>query len=779
MARYEITAPDGTRYEITAPDDASEQDVMSYAQQQFAQAPRQRPDPIERPAAIERPGSTPQRAPQRQAPSRLEQDVLRPAPRIEATPAPVLKDASLDPNGGIQGTVGVRRFVPPGVSMGAAQPTPEMSLDARMQDRVAKERAQGGIGMAIDDTVRTVARGTPVGSWLDEANSGLDSILNKITGGRVGMPYDERMAYEKARNEAVDKSATPLLNTPLGTVDTADAQKVIGGVASFPIAPMNVLKGQALGTRMFNGLLAGAGYGGLYGAGEGEGSDRLKNAGIGMAIGGALGPVVPLVAKAASGTYGTIARMANRPQGATAGMERAAVRNVAQSLDADNIPATYQQRVAELGPEGMLADMGDNLRMDAGRIARNPGEGRSVVLDALNARKATAPARIRADADVALGPPVNVPEISEQLRKSANAKARPYYEAFERETIKRTAPIENIIKRAEAGGLASAAKKKLEMAGFDPDQSSNLPRLLNAIKIEADDASSAAYRAGRRGEGQAYANIARTIRTQIDWQTRQRVFQVDSKGAANAVIYPSNYRQARQLAAPGQAIPDAIEAGQSAFSKSLSPDQMAADLRRMNIPAQTAYRYGARDQVRQIMGNNSTAYGSNADTAARKMLGADNARQKLDMIAKPGGADRLLRRVDAETAFERTRDVADRNSITSTMQAAERRWPGQDDMALRGQRLRNASLPGVVAEGALRIANAITGGALNERNLRIQADAARMLVAQGADRDALAAALMNYAQRRNVSAQRKAAIEAVAQHVLTAPRQLAIEKATN
>jgi len=35
MARYEITAPDGSRYEITAPDDASESDVMSYAKQSF------------------------------------------------------------------------------------------------------------------------------------------------------------------------------------------------------------------------------------------------------------------------------------------------------------------------------------------------------------------------------------------------------------------------------------------------------------------------------------------------------------------------------------------------------------------------------------------------------------------------------------------------------------------------------------------------------------------------------------------------------------------------
>ncbi len=36
MAKFRITGPDGATYEITAPDDASEQDVLAYAQQQFA-----------------------------------------------------------------------------------------------------------------------------------------------------------------------------------------------------------------------------------------------------------------------------------------------------------------------------------------------------------------------------------------------------------------------------------------------------------------------------------------------------------------------------------------------------------------------------------------------------------------------------------------------------------------------------------------------------------------------------------------------------------------------
>lgn len=37
MAKYRITGPDGASYEITAPDNATEQDILAYAQQNFAQ----------------------------------------------------------------------------------------------------------------------------------------------------------------------------------------------------------------------------------------------------------------------------------------------------------------------------------------------------------------------------------------------------------------------------------------------------------------------------------------------------------------------------------------------------------------------------------------------------------------------------------------------------------------------------------------------------------------------------------------------------------------------
>lgn len=53
MARFEVTAPDGSRHEITAPDDASPDQVMEYAKQQFSKMPAAKP----RTFAIEKPKS--------------------------------------------------------------------------------------------------------------------------------------------------------------------------------------------------------------------------------------------------------------------------------------------------------------------------------------------------------------------------------------------------------------------------------------------------------------------------------------------------------------------------------------------------------------------------------------------------------------------------------------------------------------------------------------------------------------------------------------------------
>ena len=119
----------------------------------------------------------------------------------------------------------------------------EPTLRAWADHFVANERKQGGVGQFVSNRVRNMARGVQgflPGSWLDEANAATASGLHKVTGGRAGAPYDEAMAYQQATDRALDAGASKMFRVPMTNVDvtTADIEKLAGGIASIPAAPI-------------------------------------------------------------------------------------------------------------------------------------------------------------------------------------------------------------------------------------------------------------------------------------------------------------------------------------------------------------------------------------------------------------------------------------------------------------------------------------------------------------------------------------------------------------
>lgn len=766
---------------------------------ELAQAPIARPDPIPRPGPIERPGSAPQRrtAPARPSNPFFEIDPPKPAakpvnpffeidpPAAQSVPgkgeqpeAPAVGMAE-EPTG--PGRFAKQAGTPPlnpqkigeydvkqlqGILDKTDPKLREQILKEWADEKVKTERAQGGInGVAtwIDDRVRTVARGTPVGSWLDEANAAIYSL--------TGVPYDMQLAYERAKDRARDNEASTMFNIP-GTeipVTTATGEKLLGALGSSRLFPQaTIMQGASYLPRAVNATATGVGYGAVYGAGEGDGTDRLTNMAVGSAVGGAFGPVIPAIQNAMTAPVNALARYINRPQGAIAGMDRNAVRKVAETgFDDPAAAATYRARSAELGPEGMLADMGLNLRMDAARIARNPGEGRSTIINALNARREGAQGRITQDVDAALGAPLPLPQTVESLKRQASAFARPHYDQFYQTPIPPSQDLVTAVQRVPASAY-SKARELAAAEGYDLAQIANTGRGLDYIKRGVDDL---AYNAKPgSNEARVYKALSRQIRDAVD--------DILSPGGTPQARAQSPWAQGRRMAGEGLQVEEAAQQGQKAFSRNLSPDQMRMDMRNMT-PVQTgAYNLGARDQIRQTMGNAATTMGSAGDNAARRMLGADNAREKLALIAGPQNADRITRRLNAEAEFAQTRNDAIANSITSTMQAAGKKWPAPDGGAEARSELMKSSIQGQVMAMGHRIVNAVRGNALNERLLREQADAARMLVAQGADRDAIAQELMRFARGNRLAGQRRMAIERVVRDIMQSPRPLAIEGAT-
>ena len=734
-----------------------------------AQAPRPRPSPIPRPEAIPRPGDAVPGQRNRTAPPQSMPPAAAEAQGMAEEPQPLGAGRFAKPAGTpaleAPQAVPTREEIRKALA-GAPEDVRKAVLKEWAAAKVKEERGQGGmkaVNTWIDDRVRTLARGTPVGSWLDEANAAAYSIM--------GVPYDEQLAYERAKDEARDAEASTLATIP-GVdmpVTTSGLEKLIGALASSRLFPQaTVMQGASYLPRAVNATATGAGYGAVYGAGEGDTvGDRAINTGIGAGLGGVLGPAIPAMQRALTAPVNALAQYLNRPGGAVRGMDRNAVQKIGQSMEQDNVPALYNQRRAELGPEGMLADMGDNLRMDAARLARNPGQARTTVLDALNNRRAGSQARITAELDNGLGAPVPVPQTVEQIEKAASAQARPYYDQFYQTPIAYSQELVTALQRVPQSAWAKA-QQLAEMEGVNLQNVMNTGLGIDLVKRAVDDIAREAGRGSNMFR--VSSNLARAIRNATD--------DILSPGGTPQTRAQSPWAQGRKIAGTSLQFEEAVDQGRNAFSRNLTPDQMRMDRGRMGFNQQAAYDIAARDQVRQIAGNASSAAGSTGDNAVRRALGSDNAREKLEIIAGPRAARDITRRLDAETAFALTQDDATRNSITSTMDAAAKKWPAPDSGAEVRSDLQKSSVQGVAMAWAHRIANSIRGGAVTDRAIREQADAARMLVAQGADRDAMVAAIQRYANRTQLNQQRRQSLERVIRDIMQAPRPLAIESAT-
>jgi hypothetical protein len=682
---------------------------------------------------------------------------------------------------------------PVGEVRAAIAKLPESQREAARQQwaerYVAQERQGGGVIQTAGDMVRNFSRGTPVGSWLDEANAATADVLHRASGGHAGALYDEAVAYQRATDRAVDRDSTKVgrISVPfVGGVDVTggDLTKIAGGVASMPVAPViNAFRGTTMLPQVANAALTGIGYGGVYGAGQGEGSDRLWEAGKGMAIGGAIAPAaVPLAHGVAHGVTSLANRFTPRPA-AVRGYERGAVDRVARAVTDDELAPQYAQRVSELGPEGMLADMGPNLQAQTSAIANSPGGGMTRVTRALQDRREGAAGRIRSDVDQALGPAANIPETIHATQQHYRQVARPHRQQFQHSPVPFTPALEDTLNLLtyEPRVLAVAERYAAIDPAAGPRQffarqvgngQYEVTRVPNAT--EWDYIKRALDGLAQRpdlNDQRIYGALAARVRTQVD--------DAISPGAPQ----DSAWARARALESEEFQIRDAVDQGRSAFNRDITPDQMRAEMYGVGQPpaggmsaAQLdGYRLGARDQVRTIMGTAATSHGENAAAAARSRLGSDYAREKLDLVAGPQAASQLTRRLDAESVFDQTRQNVLQNSRTALRQSAQQEFPGPTSKADMARNVGQRSGTGVVLEAGARLLNALTNGALNERRIRIARDAAEMLIAQGQARDNVANALFAVSQHQQFSRNARRAIARLAMQIAEGTRQKTIE----
>lgn len=624
--------------------------------------------------------------------------------------------------------------------------------------------------LAEPGAAERVLRYTPIGSWLDEMGAAGDAAINWASGGRTGAPYEQALASRQEAQRASD-AENPIRNTIEGAV---------GAVATAPMTPVaRFFQGQSMLPQMANSGLTGLGYGAIFGAGEGQPDDRADEAAKGGLIGAGIGAIAPPVMRGLGNATNAVANWARPlPQGVEQ-FSKPALNRVSRAVGDDDLMNTYARQAQELGPEGMLADMGPNLRGQASGIATQPGAGQRIIVDALEARGDAARGRIAADVDASLGPARNLVQLEDNIVGQSRQQAAPHYDAFYQTPVPVTPEIQAIIPRLEASGVMARAQRLAQIEGYQPGQQIT-GREWDLMKRAADDMA----RAADPGSNE------------------QRLFQAlsrDLRGAVDSALSPgqpeaSPWAIARAIAGDGMQFREGLEEGAAAFSRGVHPDQMAADLANMPYVQRQGFNEGARGQIRDVMGNAATAQGENGATAARRALGSEYARDKIAMVAsQPAGpttqtpvrttvqgqqaADRLTRRLDAETTFANTRQQVYQGTQTAARKAAQQEFPSGAPNAAIGEAGKKGPV-GLLTEGVFRIGNAILGGAMDERRARIAADAARMLIAQGVEREAIVRGLRQYMQGQRVSTQAARTVERFINMLMSGARQPAVSAAT-
>lgn len=483
--------------------------------------------------------------------------------------------------------------------------------------------------------------------------AGMRTIYDPKTGqwfsGDYGEKYDEMLARERQGLEDF-RSLHPR---------QAAGLEVAGGVATALVPAGAVVRGASLPGNIGRGIAAGGAMGGAQGFGSGEGGvdQRLSGAMEGAkwgTIGGGLAPVAGRVMGAAWNAFATT--LANR------GVDRQSIQKILGRLrDSGFSPQDAAQRLDELGPEAMLADVNSGMQVSLGATAiKDPGAA-AMVSQRLGGRLDRAPQRVNQDLDAAFGPPRD-PYTQRQASAAQRAAISPEYEEALTNAPQLPANMGEIL-QAQLTNPAAALGKRNFMLG-----------IMNQVDdaLMADTPELAARR---------LHDLRKNLDAQIVYDPRER-FMLSSADKANQAALEEaraaiddvlknrvpGFQEADEAFAPITRQQAAYEKGRRALRDDISVGEHRADMAGYSRSERQMSNAGTRYDIDQRLDKPR----QNAGLTADRILGGNAAQQKLEASIGRPGAERLRRGIDREETFTETSNLGDvrRNSRTMPLKEA-------------------------------------------------------------------------------------------------------------
>lgn len=530
--------------------------------------------------------------------------------------------------------------------------------------------------------------------FADEATAGIK------TGFGLAGDYDKELQAQRAARASAEQAH------PYAFM----AGQVAGAIPASVIPLGAAARGTSMLGQVARGAVGGAAQGGAYGVGSGEGLEGrldsgVKGAGIGLVAGGA----APIVGRAiGAGVSKVMGRGGDK-----------ATQQVARAIEGDSVnPAA----LANMAPDGMIADMGPNLQQMASVQAASPGPGRQVVREAMAARQAGAGQRTQDAVDQALGPRTNIVQSADQIAADRGAAAAPLYQQAYATPIQVTQPIQDIL-ATPTGRAALAKAKRLAADERAPIDLANLDtRALDYVKRGMDDVAGALARGGRREQLRAVNDMRSTLLNEMDQMN------------------PA-YAQARAAYAGPSGVLDAMDAGKGVFQRSVAPDALRKEIASMPAADQAGFREGARSAIEEIM---ATAR-NDAGAATRELAEKGWNREKLRILVG-SKADDLIGALENEKRYAGTANRTLNNSETAP------RVAGMVDLARQTggfrEAYKNAGFMGVLRAGGLKAVESLIKSSSDDDMRVLGEQIAKQLTATGPERTRVIAALQRV-QRTN------------------------------
>lgn len=603
----------------------------------------------------------------------------------------------------------------------------------------------------LNDVVRGLANAVTLG-YGDRIAAGAGALTG--IGGMQG-DYAGNLAREHAQTAQFDR-AHPVEATALN----------VAGSAMVPLGAIGAAaKGASLGTKALYGALAGGGIGAVQGAAESPdltnvpqtAADAAKGAGVGLLLGGA----IPIAGAGVGAAYNKAADLFT---GGIPGITRGGSSHLISAVQADT-PQAIQANLDRFGPNAMLADAGPALLGKAQGATLNSDVGRSTLVSALKQRDAGTNSRIIGDVERALGPAEDPQTVTNAIRATRSAvDDTNYTKAFNSAPPVDTTGILAQLGPAIGNSVGMENKALTNLRGMlmtekpfpvvDPLTGKQMiangvpvtemrtvpqdnPQILHKIKGELDNV----IQYDQPGLGVPAGALS-----------RQQGALKQFRGSLNDALEQQvpGYAEANAASAALAKRGEAVEAGTQMLSSGKttpSPERFAAEFGQMQPGEQIAFAKGNRGEIARLLGTKINDL--QALKGALQGEGGWNA-AKLATMYGTDTADQLTGSVERNLKFRDTYNKVVENSQTAQRNAAAGAMkpdpPGE--MPIINP---NMSITGTLATGAKKGVEAVIN-ALRRDPTASYGDIARVLSAQGPERDAAFQAIKDAIARRQQNA---------------------------